>query len=108
MVKLMHWAVHANGTGGDQEFRLAEVDAPRRVLRPSGRRSASLQLLDYFGALVKPAMKSADGMAGDARGNPHAAPSPLLPQPETLALPGEIGFGAVFDTSGEALIVVDQ
>jgi signal transduction histidine kinase/CheY-like chemotaxis protein len=108
MVKLMHWAVHANGIGGEQEFRLDEVDATRRVLRSNGRRSASLQLLDYFGALVKPETKSADGMAGNARGNPHAASSSLLPQPDKLALSGDIGFRAVFDTSGEALIVVDQ
>src|ERR1700683_1724746 len=108
MVKFMHWAVHANGTGGNQECRLGQVCAPSRVLRRHGRRSASVQLLDYFGALVKPGMKSSDGMEGNARGDSHTLSTPPLSQSNTLPLFADAVFNAVFDTSGEALVVVDQ
>lgn len=53
-------------------------------------------------------MKSADEMSGNARGNSHAAQGSPHPQPNTLPLFADAGFHAVFDSSGEALIVVDR
>src|SRR5580700_4990136 len=53
-------------------------------------------------------MKSADEMSGDARGNSHAAQGSPHSQPNTLPLFADAGFQAVFDSSGEALIVVDR
>lgn len=53
MVKLMHWTVHANRTGKEQEINLDTIYPPRFGLRPNGGRSASLQLLDRPGAVVK-------------------------------------------------------
>jgi PAS domain-containing protein len=67
-----------------------------------------MQLLDYFGALVKSGMKSGDGMEGNARGDSHTLSTPPLSQSNTLPLFADAGFNAVFDTSGEALVVVDQ
>lgn len=52
MVKFMHWIVHGNRLGQKQEISL-EIDSPRFGLRRGCRRSASLRLLDYRGALVK-------------------------------------------------------
>lgn len=53
MVKLMHWTVHADRAGEDQKISLDKVDPPRCGLRPDRGRSASLQLLDRTGAMVK-------------------------------------------------------
>ena len=53
-------------------------------------------------------MKSADEMSGNARGSSHTAQSSPHPQPNTLPLFADAGFNAVFDSSGEALIVVDR
>jgi signal transduction histidine kinase/FixJ family two-component response regulator len=53
-------------------------------------------------------MKSADEMSRNARGNSHAAQSSPDPQPNTLPLFADAGFNAVFDSSGEALVVVDR
>jgi len=53
-------------------------------------------------------MKSADEISGNARGNSPAAQSSPDPQPNTLPLFADAGFNAVFDSSGEALVVVDR
>jgi signal transduction histidine kinase/CheY-like chemotaxis protein len=53
-------------------------------------------------------MKSADEISRDARGNSPAAQSSPDPQPNTLPLFADAGFNAVFDSSGEALVVVDR
>src|SRR6204780_20100 len=50
-------------------------------------------------------MKSADWTAGNARSNPHTASNSSQAQ---LPLVADSGFNAVFDSSGEALIVVDR
>lgn len=49
-------------------------------------------------------MKNPDGMASSARSHTHDAPS----SPSTLPLFADAGFNAVFDSSGEALLVVDR
>jgi signal transduction histidine kinase/FixJ family two-component response regulator len=54
------------------------------------------------------AMKSGDGMAADVRGTPHGPKGSSHAQPNTLPLFPDAGFNAVFDSSGEALIVVDR
>ena len=46
-------------------------------------------------------------MSRNARGNSHAAQSTPDPQSNTLPLFADAGFNAVFDSSGEALVVVD-
>ena len=53
-------------------------------------------------------MKNADEMSGNARSNLYAAQSSSRSQPNTLPLFADAGFNAVFDSSGEALIVVDR
>ena len=53
-------------------------------------------------------MKTADGMAENARGHTLAAPSSVHAEPSTLPLFADAGFNAVFDSSGEALLVVDR
>src|ERR1700685_4661391 len=53
-------------------------------------------------------MKNADEMSGNARSNLYAAQSSSRAQPNTLPLFADAGFNAVFDSSGEALIVVDR
>ena len=53
-------------------------------------------------------MTNADEMSGNARGNLHAGQSSSHSQPNTLPLFEDAGFNAVFDSSGEALIVADR
>src|ERR1700734_3667549 len=52
------------------------------------------------------AMKTADGMAGNAPGHTLAAPSSVHAEPSPLPLFADSGFNAVFDSSGGALLVV--
>jgi signal transduction histidine kinase/CheY-like chemotaxis protein len=52
-------------------------------------------------------MKGREEMSGNARGASHAQGS-HDPQPNTLPLFADAGFNAVFDSSGEALVVVDR
>ena len=47
-------------------------------------------------------------MAGNARGHALAAPSSVHAESSTLPLFADAGFNAVFDSSGEALLVVDR
>jgi len=53
-------------------------------------------------------MKSAAGMGGNAPNESHTPPNSVRERENTLPLFADVGFHTVFDSSGEALIVVDR